>query len=153
MDIKTAQACAAQSPQAAALTYRYQQQSCSPISAQKEQLAQKQAICQKSQAEKIPIANYLKLEKCSQMKHSLVRHADRLCISQIQIVQCGGVCSPRSMIRRSVPFTCLPANRDRVSQLYIEKVKRGDILPELKNMEQSFSAEMQVPASCSQPNL
>merc|ERR1711911_549840 len=70
--------------------------------------------------------------KCKQTKHSVVRQGDRLCISQIPIVECGSGCSPRSEIVKEVTFTCLPANRERVNKLYAQKVKRGEILPELR---------------------
>merc|ERR1711962_1158973 len=77
----------------------------------------------------------------------------KLCISQIPIVECGSGCASRSTITRSVPFTCLPSNREHVSKLYTEKVIRGEILPELRNMEKTFSSKMQVPVSCAHPSL
>merc|ERR1712098_915668 len=61
--------------------------------------------------------------------------------------------SADDVIVLETPFTCLPSNRERVIRLYAEKVKRGEILPELRNMEKSFSTEMEVPVSCSSPAL
>lgn len=149
-DIRTAQQCIAQSVQAAALSFRIQQ-SCSPLNAQQQYLKAQQQNCAEKQITRTPLTQMMKTEKCSQMKHLTMRQGDRLCISQVQLVQCGSGCVPRSMITRPVPFVCLPANRDRVNQLYEEKVRRGEVLPELKNMEKAFSADIQTPASCSHP--
>merc|ERR1711872_1020120 len=62
-------------------------------------------------------------------------------------------CSPRSTVTKPVPFTCLPATRERVIRLYEEKVRRGDILPELRSMQKSFTTKMFVPVSCTHPGL
>merc|ERR1719374_538083 len=104
---------------------------------------------------KVQVSQLLKKKsgQCSQMKHSMIRQTGRLCISQIPIVQCGGGCAPKSVVEKAVPFTCIPAERKRVVQLYEEKVRRGDILPELRNMEKSFTSEMNVPVSCAHPGL
>merc|ERR1719167_984940 len=122
-DIKAAKSCVAKSLKHAALTYRVQKISYTPIATSV-------------------------LEKCQVTKHSMIRQAGKLCISQIPIVECGSGCASRSTIARSVPFTCLPSNRERISKLYTEKVVRGEILPELRNMEKTFAAKMTVPVSC-----
>jgi len=154
-NILTAQACIAQSCQAAALTYRVQDQTCSPLSQEKQIFKQQQAQCEKPEIVKVQVSQLLqkKSGQCSQMKHSMIRQTGRLCISQIPIVQCGGGCAPKSVVKKAVPYTCIPADRKRVVQLYEEKVRRGDILPELRNMEKSFTSEMNVPVSCAHPGL
>merc|ERR1712126_710324 len=154
-NILTAQACITQTCQAAALTYRVQEQSCSPLSQHQQILKQQQVQCVEPQIVKAQLSQLLqrKSGECSQMKHSMVRQTGRLCISQIPIVQCGGSCAPKSLTQKAVPYTCIPADRKRVIQLYEEKVRRGDILPELRNMEKSFTSEMNVPVSCSHPGL
>merc|ERR1719309_943788 len=152
-DIKTAKSCVAKSLKHAALTYRVQK-SCSPLSAEQQKIVSQKVTCAEN-VKKIsytPIAASV-LEKCQVTKHSMIRQAGKLCISQIPIVECGSGCASRSTITRSVPFTCLPSNRERVSKLYTEKVVRGEILPELRNMEKTFSAKMQVPVSCAHPSL
>merc|ERR1719184_354707 len=152
-DIKTAKSCVAQSLKQAALTYRVQK-SCSPLSVEQQKIVSQQVAC----AEKVKKISYTPivaslLEKCQVTKHSMIRQAGKLCISQVPIVECGSGCASRSTIARSVPFTCLPSNRERVSKLYAEKVVRGGILPELRNMEKTFAAQMQVPVSCAHPSL
>merc|ERR1712121_294549 len=137
-DIANAQSCIAQSIQAAALSFRVKDQSCSSLSSHQQQLQQQKVICDK---------------KLSQMKHAMMKQTGRLCISQIPIVECGSGCAPKSLVRKSIPFTCIPSDRKRVVQLYEEKVMRGDILPELRNMDKTFSSEMHVPVSCSHPGL
>ena len=152
-DIKTAKSCVAKSLKQAALTYRVQK-SCSPLSAEQKKIVSQKVTCAEN-VKKIsytPIAASV-LEKCQVTKHSMIRQAGKLCISQIPIVECGSGCASRSTIIRSVPFTCLPSNRERVSKLYTEKVVRGEILPELRNMEKTFAAKMEVPVSCAHPSL
>merc|ERR1712035_99936 len=154
-NVLSAQSCIVQSSQAAALTFRVQDQSCSQLNQQQQQIKQQQATCAKPRIEKAPISNVLlrQSRECSQMKHSMIRQTGKLCISQIPLVQCGSGCAPKSTIKKNVPFTCIPTNRKRVIELYEEKVRRGDILPELRNMEKSFSSEMNVPVSCTHPGL
>merc|ERR1711970_1501900 len=94
-----------------------------------------------------------KLESCSQMRHSTVWQGTSFCISQIPVMQCGGGCAPRSMVTKPVPYTCLPSSRERVIKLYEEKVRRGDILPELRNMEKTFTSKMYLPVTCTHPGL
>merc|ERR1711915_410185 len=152
-EMKTAQSCVAKSAKQAALSYRIEK-SCSPLSAHKQAIKSQKVTC----TEKVKKASYSsisaqQLSKCQQTKHTMIRQAGKLCISQIPIVECGTGCTSRSTITRSVPFTCLPSNRERVNRLYTEKVKRGEILPELRNMEKSFSTQMEVPVSCSSPAL
>lgn len=161
-DVKTAQSCVAQNPQSAALTYRIPQ-GCSAQSKhwqqQQQQQSNKGIQCKEQKIESSPVTQSLKgqLGKCSQMKHSMLKQAGRqgevLCISQTSILECGSGCAPRAMIRKNVSFTCLPAGRDRVMRLYEEKVRRGDSLPELRNMEETFSAEMELPVSCTHPGI
>merc|ERR1711911_555851 len=117
------------------------QKSCSPLSAEQQKIVSQKVTC----AEKVKKISYTPivaslLEKCQMTKHSMIRQAGKLCISQIPIIDCGSSCVSRSTITRSVPFTCLPSTRERVNKLYAEKVVRGEILPELRNMEKTFSA-------------
>ena len=159
VDVKSAQQCATQTYEQAALSYRVQR-SCSTLKSRQQQVKSQQQICEKEVKQqqkqaKVPVSRTLQglLEKCKQTKHSVVRQGDRLCISQIPIVECGSGCSPRSEIIKEVTFTCLPANRERVNKLYAEKVKRGEILPELRTMDKTFSVRMSVPVTCSHPAL
>merc|ERR1719383_1429053 len=158
-DVKTAQSQIQQSVQATALSYRVQQDSCSALSPQKRQLQQQQQKWQQQnqqqQIVKSPVSQIIQgqLEKCTQRKHSMIRQDNQVCISQIPIVECGSGCGPKSLVEKNVPFTCLPANRERVIKLYVEKVRRGELLPELRNMEKSFSSKMVVPVTCAHPGF
>ena len=140
--------------QAAAISHRVGK-SC-PSLTQQQQIYQEQlrsAI--EPRVERVKVTQFLKskLEKCSQMMHSTIWQGPSFCISQIPVLQCGTGCSPRSMVTKPVPFTCLPATRERVIRLYEEKVRRGDILPELRNMQKSFTTKMYVPVTCTHPGL
>merc|ERR1712083_601860 len=140
--------------QAAAISHRVGK-SC-PSLTQQQQIYQEQlrsAI--EPRVERVKVTQFLKskLEKCSQMMHSTIWQGPSFCISQIPVLQCGTGCSPRSTVTKPVPFTCLPATRERVIRLYEEKVRRGDILLELRNMQKSFTTKMYVPVTCTHPGL
>jgi len=154
-DVLTAQSCIGKSIQSAALTYRVKDQSCSDYSSQQRVMQSQKPVCGQKMIQKTPITKIVQqqLKKCSQMKHAMIKQTGRLCISQVPIVECGSGCAAKSVVRKNIPFTCIPSDRKRVIQLYEEKVMRGDILPELRNMEETFTSEMHVPVSCTHPAL
>jgi len=159
VDIKTSQQCIAMTVQQAALSYRVQR-SCSAPSPRQQQIKQQQQIChveqqQQKKEAKTQFSQVVRsqVEKCERKMHSLIQHGSRTCISQIPVTQCGSGCSARSNISKIVPFTCLPVGNKRVVKLYVEKVRRGDVLPELRNMEKSFSSQLEIPVSCAHPGF
>merc|ERR1711972_1235603 len=94
-DIKTSKSCVAKSLKHAALTYRVQK-SCSPLSTEQKKIVSQKVTCAEN-VKKIsytPIAASV-LEKCQVTKHSMIRQAGKLCISQIPIVECGSGCASR----------------------------------------------------------
>merc|ERR1712033_160585 len=152
--------------ESAAMTYRLQSKSCSRLPSRKQQIQdnqqqQDQQDCktvkkqqqQQKQQQQIAKIGQQETEECNARKHSIVKQGKSVCISQIPIIECGGGCAPRTNIEKSVPFTCLPENRPQVVKMYEDKVKRGEILPELRSMDSSFSAKMKVPVSCAHPGL
>merc|ERR1719153_162624 len=165
-EIVTAQSCIAKTQESAAMTYRLQSKSCSRLPSRKQQIQdnqqqQDQQDCktvkqqqqQQKQQQQIAKIGQKETEECTARKHSIVKQGKSVCISQIPIVECGSGCAPRTNIEKSVPFTCLPENRPQVAKMYEDKVKRGEILPELRSMDSSFSAKMKVPVSCAHPGL
>jgi len=160
-DVKCSQSKIPLSAQQAALSFRVQKDSCSALSADKQALKQQQQQWSQEQkspqqkAEKSPVSQLIQgqFEKCTQRKHSMIRQGDQLCISQIPIVECGSGCSPKSLVEKTVSFACLPVNRERVIRLYQEKVNRGELLPELRNMEKTFTSRMEIPIVCNQTGL
>merc|ERR1712183_1197105 len=135
-EIVTAQSCIAKTQESAAMTYRLQSKSCSRLPSKKQQIQDHQQQKQQQQIAKI---GQKETEECTARKHSIVKQGKSVCISQIPIVECGSGCAPRTNIEKSVPFTCLPENRPQVAKMYEDKVKRGEILPELRSMDSSFS--------------
>jgi len=153
-DVLTPSSLVAPTYQAAAISHRVGK-SC-PSLTQKQQIYKQQLRSAKQpRVEKSKVTQFMKskLEKCSEMKHSTIWQGPSFCISQVPVLQCGTGCSPRSMVTKPVPFTCLPSTRERVIRLYEEKVRRGDVLPELRNMQKSFTTKMYVPVSCTHPGL
>ena len=159
----TAQGCVAKSIYTAAISYRVQDRTCSTLSQYKQHIYQhqQQQQCktiksQQQQQKKTVHLTQLALketEECSQMRHALIQQGNTICISQVPVVQCGNGCDARTSLEKVVPFTCLPTNRPRVIRLYEEKVRRGELLPELRNMENTFKSEMEIPTSCALPGI
>jgi len=153
-DVLTPTSQVAPTYQAAAISHRVGK-SCPSLTQQQQIYKEQLRFAKEPRIEKSKVTQFLKskLEKCSKMMHSTIWQGPSFCISQIPVLQCGIGCSPRSMVTKPVPFTCLPATRERVIRLYEEKVRRGDILPELRNMQKSFTTKMYVPVTCTHPGL
>jgi hypothetical protein len=152
-DLKTAQQCVTRYEESAALSFRIEKD-CSALSEEYKWIKSREhSGCFGVESEDSSVTSLYaeKLHKCSTHRHSVVRQGDRLCISQIPVVECGSGCVPHSVSTKTIGFSCLPSNRDRVNRLYEDKVRRGELLPELKTMDKDFSAEMEVPVSCSHP--
>merc|ERR1711972_926926 len=72
-DLLTAQSCIALTAEAAALSFRVQDKSCSPLNNQQQALKQQLNTCLKPQAQKLQLLLLrMQSEKCSQMKHTIV---------------------------------------------------------------------------------
>jgi len=152
-DIANAQQLQVSNPKAAALSFRVNDQ-CSELTQQQQKIKAQAANSINKQVEKSPVSNILRgnLEKCSQMKHLIIRQSDKVCFSQLPIVECGSGCSPRSTVEKQIAFSCLPADR-RVTRHYEERARQGEVLPELRNMEKTFSSKIEIPTGCAHPGL
>jgi len=140
------------SPQTSAISFRIQSDSCSSLSSQKQALVQ-----QESQASRTIVKSSVsqilqgQLRKCSQRKHVKIWKEQQLCISRVPVVECGGACAPKALVEKRLSFTCLPATRERVIRHYEAKVRRGELLPELRNMDEHFTSDLVVPVTCGKP--
>merc|ERR1712105_222709 len=139
-------------PQTSAISFRIQSNSCSYLSSQKQALVQKESQASKTIV-KSPVSQILQgqLKECSQRKHVKIWKEQQLCISRVPIVECGGACAPKSLVEKRLSFTCLPATRGRVIRNYEAKVRRGELLPELRNMDEHFTSDLVVPVTCGKP--
>merc|ERR1711970_177285 len=153
-NILTAKSHVAPSMQSAAISFRVGK-SCPSLTKRQQFYKQQLRSSHTPMIKKTKVTEIMKskLETCSQMKHSTIWQGSSFCISQIPVMQCGTGCAPRSIVTKPMPFVCLPATRERVIKLYEEKVRRGDVLPELRNMQKTFTTEMYVPVSCTHPGL
>merc|ERR1712165_638586 len=87
--------------------------------------------------------------ECRKHHHEIVdKHSrNELCFSRIPILECGPSCHPVDMREKRVSFTCM-SKSDRRTMHIAEKIRRGEVLPELKNLPESFSVERSVPVEC-----
>merc|ERR1712183_282413 len=86
--------------------------------------------------------------KCTLLRHFAIQQGGKMCFSKVPVTQCGPSCKSQDskMTVKTVEFTCLPAGRQAV--FYLNEVMQGELIPELKNMETSFSTQMPQPSHC-----
>merc|ERR1712165_646468 len=87
--------------------------------------------------------------QCLYHHHELVEQPSRgkTCFSRLPVIACGGSCHRVGVKEKRVSYTCMP-DSDRVTEHYVNKVRAGMILPELKNMPESYSTFENMPAKC-----
>jgi len=87
--------------------------------------------------------------QCLYHHHELVEQPSRgkTCFSRLPVIACGGSCHRVGVKEKRVSYTCMP-DGDRVTELYATKVRAGKILPELKNMPESYSTYENMPVKC-----
>merc|ERR1712223_628246 len=87
--------------------------------------------------------------ECMKHYHEVIdKHSrNEYCFSRIPLLECGSKCHSVGMREKHVSYTCMPKS-DRRTMHILEKIRSGMILPELKNLPESFSIERPVPVEC-----
>merc|ERR1712066_195347 len=87
--------------------------------------------------------------ECMKHHHEIVDKYTRneLCFSMIPILECGSSCHPVGVREKRVSFTCM-SKSDRRTQHIAEKIRRGEVVHELKNLPVTYSVERPVPIEC-----
>jgi len=150
-DLRTPSFCVFQSNILAAMSYRHQSGQCSALSQSKMDLmTAEEASCvqYKSQQQSMSMAQP-QMSLGSVMKHSTIEKNGKMCISQVPVSSCMSGMVAESHIQKMINFTCLSTS-NKVTKLYMDKVKRGDILPELSTMDVHHTLQIQMPVYCSQ---
>jgi hypothetical protein len=86
--------------------------------------------------------------ECANQHHEIVdKYAqNEYCFSRIPILECGYNCHPVGVREKTVSFTCM--HKDRKAEHIAEKIRQGQVLPELKNLPTSYSVERSIPVDC-----
>merc|ERR1712135_156924 len=149
-DVLSSKGCIMSSVKLAVHTYRSKSEQCRPISEKTlSQIRTEEERCVKFETKETKVKSVFNSElhdSRSIKKHSYIYKDDKICISQIPLVQCSINSMPREMRKKTVNFVCLPEGR--VAKLYAERIERGEILQELKHQPVAFKAEMDQPVSC-----
>merc|ERR1712027_232035 len=82
--------------------------------------------------------------------HELVSENNKLCFSMIPLLTCKRQCHSVGMREKRIGFTCMP-EYDRKTQHIAEKVRRGETVPELRNLSTTFTKMRSMPVDC-KPN-
>merc|ERR1712039_120987 len=90
-------------------------------------------------------------EDCMRHRHMEqedIRHGrEVLCFSKRPVPECAPKCHGENNRVKVVEFTCMP-KADRKTQHIAEKVRRGDVVPELENLPTSYTFSHYLPGTC-----
>ncbi len=144
-DLLTAHQCWPTTPQGAARSFRLATNCSAPADPQvtKEKCTSAQESLPTVLSGRLVFPD--QLAECARSRHALVRlgRDQQVCLSQLPVAECGAQrhgCVTRATATKMVDFTCLPEGRtatgyaDTVERgLYVTRVMRGEILPELRD--------------------
>jgi len=148
-EIKTPKGCVYKSPYISALSYRVKTGQCALSQEQQQMMQYEEAKCMKFTTLKTPVSSlYNPIQKSVHAikKHSTVYQGEKLCISQVPVVQCVTGSTPMAVTIKTVKFVCLPEGR--VSKLYAERIEAGESPQELKHQPVAFETKIAQPISC-----
>jgi len=149
-DVKSSKGCVLSSLRLAAQSYRSRSSQCTPLSVETlNKIRSEEMNCVKFEINKTNVRSVFESElrdSKSILRHSIIYKDEEICISQAPVVKCPVNTVPKEMRKKTVNFVCLPEGR--IAKMYIEKVKRGETLQELKRQEVDFMLEMDQPVSC-----
>ena len=69
------------------------------------------------------------------------------CFSVEPVPKCEGACAEPKKIKKSISLYCLPSKDSRTREL-VDKLKRGEVLSELKEEKANYHKEVSVPEMC-----
>ena len=69
------------------------------------------------------------------------------CFSVEPVPKCEGACAEPKKIKKSISLHCLPSKDSRTREL-VDKLKRGEVLSELKEEKANYHKEVSVPEMC-----
>merc|ERR1719232_1624147 len=161
-DVPSPRKCLLSTPELELASYRVSLPSntCSPLPSRlKEQLERESERCVRfygkptggmsSSLSILSGSESLSGGECMKHYHDVIdKHSrDEYCFSRIPLLECGRKCHSVGMREKHVSYTCMPKS-DRRTMHILEKICSGMILPELKNLPESFSIERPVPVEC-----
>merc|ERR1712038_1837201 len=161
-DVPSPRKCLLSTPELELASYRVSlpSKTCSPLPSHlKEELERESERCVKffgkptgGMSSSISImsgSESLSGSECMKHYHEVIdKHSrDEYCFSRIPLLECGSKCHSVGMREKHVSYTCMPKS-DRRTMHILEKIRSGMILPELKNLPESFSIERPVPVEC-----
>merc|ERR1719282_1786190 len=110
-DVLSSKGCIMSSVKLAAHTYRSKSEQCRPISEKTlSQIRTEEERCVKFETKETKVKSVFNSElhdSRSIKKHSYIYKDDKICISQIPLVQCSINSMPREMRKKTVNFVCL----------------------------------------------
>merc|ERR1712165_369389 len=159
-DVPSPRKCLLSKPKLELASYRVSLPSkpCSPLPSHlKEELERESERCMKFSSKPTSgmsssisiLSESLSGSESMKHYHEIVdKHSrNELCFSRIPILECGPSSHPVGVREKRVSFTCM-SKSDRRTMHIAEKIRSGEVLPELKNLPESFSVEKAVPVEC-----
>jgi len=154
-DLSTPSSCTFRSDILSALSYRHQSSQCTPLSqSQQDQVSAEEAACSQYKSQLAHQSSQMAQPQmaigCS-LKHATLEKNGQMCISQAPVSTCMPGYASQSSIQKLMNFTCLSSS-NKVTKLYLEKVREGQILSELSTMDVTYTLPIEMPVYCSQSN-
>merc|ERR1719373_1435211 len=161
-DVPSPSKCLLSTPELELASYRVSlpSKTCSPLPNHlKEQLERESERCVKfygkptggmsSSLSILSGSESLSGSECMKHYHDVIdKHTrNEYCFSRIPLLECGSECHSAGMREKRVSYTCM-SKSDRRTMHILEKIRSGMILPELKNLPESFSIERNMPVEC-----
>jgi len=88
--------------------------------------------------------------ECMEHHHEMVDQGNRFCFSKIPLLECGSACHSVGRRDKEIGFTCM-SKSSRTAHHIAEKVRRGEVVPELETLPTTFSMVRSMPVEC-KPN-
>lgn len=131
------QTCGYSTPELFLTSHRVESSECSGLDVSiRKQIKHEKEMCEYNRQSGYNKGFRVSSEQCSVLRHIVIEHSKKVCISKMPVVHCGTECRSEGHVNKPVPFVCLP--KGRLSDYYLDKVEAGKTLSELSNMEESF---------------
>ncbi len=84
--------------------------------------------------------------QCTRHVHQIIERSSTICFSRRPMTECGQGCRSTQQVQKTASFTCLP--KGRTAERYAQKVRQGQVLPELQRLPEAFSVKVEMPQRC-----
>jgi len=85
--------------------------------------------------------------ECERRAHYIINRGSKVCVSNKPVRACSESCKPVEEETKEVSFHCMREGSRKAEEI-VERVRNGEVIPELEEMSRDVEREIQVPESC-----